>query len=126
MKTFKQFTEQNKFNTTNTKDALKNVFSGKGFGELKQKVKGGDINIGDMKNFANSDEAKNIPFKVLSGFLKDTSKMVEKATTKVNDLKTKFHFFHFYLLYLCYLILFLRFPTKLMPSKKGLCPSIEY
>ena len=89
MKTFQQFQEQLKDKFTNTTDAMKNVFTGKGFGGLQQKLKSGEFNIKDMKNFANSDEAKDIPFKVLSGFLKDTSKMVDKATTKVNDLKTK-------------------------------------
>ena len=59
MKTFRQFMEQNKLNTTNTQNALKNVFSGKGVGELTQKVKSGEINIGDMKNLANSDELKS-------------------------------------------------------------------
>ena len=38
MKTFRQFMEQNKLNTSNTKEALKNVFTGKNVGELMQKV----------------------------------------------------------------------------------------
>ena len=89
MKTFSQFQEQFKDKFTNTTDAMKNVFTGKGIGGLQQKIKSGEFNIKDMKNFAKSDEAKNIPLKVLSGFLKDTSKMVDKATIKVNDLKIK-------------------------------------
>ena len=87
MKTFKTFNEELTSNLTNTTGAMKNVFSGKGIGEIKANLKSGKINIGDIKNFANSDEAKNIPFKLLSGFLKDASKMVDTATTKVNKLK---------------------------------------
>ena len=49
-----------------------------------------------------------------------------KGAVFANDLKTKFHFFHFYLVYLYYPILFSRSLVKLMPNKKGLCPSIEY
>ena len=87
MKTFKQFTEQNKFNTTNTKNALKNVFSGKGFGELKQKVKGGDINIGDMKNFANSDELKSGLEGLVQGLGRDANINATKFLKKVENFK---------------------------------------
>ena len=50
--------EQNKLNTSNTKEALRNVFSGKGIGELTQKLKSGEINIGDMEKVVKSGEVK--------------------------------------------------------------------
>jgi len=87
MKTFKQFTEQNKLNVTNTKKALKNVFSGKGFGELKQKVEGGEINLGDMKNFAQSDEVKTGLENVVQGIGKDANINVTKFLKKVENFK---------------------------------------
>ena len=87
MKTFKQFTEQNKLNTTNTKDALKNVFSGKGFGELTQKLKSGEINIGDMKKVANSDELKSGLENLVQGVGKDANINVTKFLRKVENFK---------------------------------------
>ena len=39
MKTFKQFTEENKLNTSNTKEALKNVLQEKILGNCSKKYK---------------------------------------------------------------------------------------
>ena len=87
MKTFKQFTEQNKLNVTNTKKALKNVFSGKGFGELKQKVEGGEINLGDMKDFAQSDEVKTGLEGLVQGVGKDANISVTKFLNNLQNFK---------------------------------------
>ena len=87
MKTFRQFMEQNKLNTTNTQNALKNVFSGKGVGELTQKVKSGEINIGDMKNLANSDELKSGLENVVQGIGKDANINVTKFLKKIENFK---------------------------------------
>ena len=87
MKTFRQFMEQNKLNTTNTQNALKNVFSGKGVGELTQKVKSGEINIGDMKNLANSDELKSGLENVVQSIGKDANINVTKFLKKIENFK---------------------------------------
>ena len=87
MKTFKQFTEENKLNTTNTQNALKNVFSGKGVGELTQKVKSGEINIGDMKNLANSDELKSGLEGLVQSVGKDANINVTKFLKSVENFK---------------------------------------
>ena len=87
MKTFKQFTEENKLNTTNTQNALKNVFSGKGVGELTQKLKSGEINIGDMKKFANSDELKSGLENIVQGIGKDANINVTQFLKKIENFK---------------------------------------
>ena len=87
MKTFKQFTEENKLNTTNTQNALKNVFSGKGVGELTQKLKSGEINIGDMKNLANSDELKSGLEGLVQSVGKDANINVTKFLKKIENFK---------------------------------------
>ena len=87
MKTFKQFTEENKLNTSNTKEALKNVFTGKNVGELMQKVKSGEINIGDMKNLANSDELKSGLEGLVQSVGKDANINVTKFLKKVENFK---------------------------------------
>ena len=87
MKSFRQFMEQNKLNTSNTKEALKNVFSGKNFGQLQQKVQGGEINIGDMKKYANSDELKSGLENVVQGIGKDANINVTKFLKKIENFK---------------------------------------
>ena len=87
MKSFRQFMEQNKLNTSNTKEALKNVFSGKNFGQLQQKVQGGEINIGDMKKFANSDELKSGLENVVQGIGKDANINVTKFLNTLQNFK---------------------------------------
>ena len=87
MKTFKQFTEENKQNTSNTKEALKNVFSGKNFGQLQQKAQGGEINIGDMKNLANSDELKSGLEGLVQSVGKDANIYVTKFLKSVENFK---------------------------------------
>ena len=87
MKTFKQFTEENKLNTTNTQNALKNVFSGKNFGQLQQKVQGGEINLGDMKKFANSDELKSGLEGLVQSVGKDANINVTKFLKKIENFK---------------------------------------
>ena len=87
MKTFRQFMEQNKLNTSNTKEALKNVFSGKNFGQLQQKVQGGEINLGDMKKFANSDELKSGLENVVQRIGKDANISVTKFLKKIENFK---------------------------------------
>ena len=87
MKTFKQFTEENKLNTTNTQNALKNVFSGKGVGELTQKVKSGEINIGDMKKVVQSDEVKGGLENVVQSIGKDANINVTKFLKSIENFK---------------------------------------
>ena len=87
MKSFRQFMEQNKLNTSNTKEALKNVFTGKNVGELMQKVKSGEINIGDMKKFANSDELKSGLENVVQGIGKDANINVTQFLKKIENFK---------------------------------------
>ena len=87
MKSFRQFMEQNKLNTSNTKEALKNVFSGKNFGQLQQKVQGGEINLGDMKKFANSDELKSGLENVVQGIGKDANINVTQYLKKIENFK---------------------------------------
>ena len=87
MKTFQQFMEQNKLNTSNTKEALKNVFTGKNVGELMQKVKSGEINIGDMKKVVQSDEVKGGLENVVQSIGKDANINVTKFLKKVENFK---------------------------------------
>jgi len=87
MKTFRQFMEQNKLNTSNTKEALKNVFTGKNVGELMQKVKSGEINIGDMKKVVQSDEVKGGIENVVQSIGKDANINVTKFLKKVENFK---------------------------------------
>ena len=87
MKTFRQFMEQNKLNTSNTKEALKNVFTGKNVGELMQKVKSGEINIGDMKKVVQSDEVKGGLENVVQSIGKDANINVTKFLKKIENFK---------------------------------------
>ena len=87
MKTFRQFMEQNKLNTTNTQNALKNVFSGKGVGELTQKLKSGEINIGDMEKVVKSGEVKTGLENVVQGICKDANINVTKFLKKIENFK---------------------------------------
>ena len=91
MKTFYQFMEQSKLNLdkrfTNTTDALKGVFTGKNVGELMQKVKSGEINIGDMKKVVQSDEVKGGLENVVQGLGKDANISVTKFLKKVENFK---------------------------------------
>ena len=87
MKTFRQFMEQNKLNTSNTKEALKNVFTGKNVGELMQKVKSGEINIGDMKKVVQSDEVKGGLENVVQSVGKDANINVTKFLKKIENFK---------------------------------------
>ena len=87
MKSFRQFMEQNKLNTSNTKEALKNVFSGKGIGELKQKLKSGEINIGDMEKVVKSDELKSGLEGLVQGVGKDANISVTKFLNNLQNFK---------------------------------------
>ena len=91
MKTFYQFMEQSKLNLdkrfTNTTDAVKGVFTGKNVGELMQKVKSGEINIGDMKNLANSDELKSGLEGLVQSVGKDANINVTKFLKSVENFK---------------------------------------
>ena len=91
MKTFYQFMEQSKLNLdkrfTNTTDAIKNVFSGKGVGELTQKLKSGEINIGDMEKVVKSGEVKTGLENVVQGLGKDANISVTKFLKKVENFK---------------------------------------
>ena len=93
MKTFNQFMEQSQSRLnldkkfTNTTDALKGVFTGKNVGELMQKVKSGEINIGDMKNLANSDELKSGLEGLVQSVGKDANINVTKFLKKVENFK---------------------------------------
>ena len=87
MKSFRQFMEQNKLNTSNTKEALKNVFSGKGIGELTQKLKSGEINIGDMEKVVKSDELKSGLEGLVQGVGKDANISVTKFLNNLQNFK---------------------------------------
>ena len=87
MKSFRQFMEQNKLNTTNTKEALKNVFSGKDIGELQQKLKSGEINIGDMEKVVKSDEVRTGIEGVVQGVGKDANINVTKFLNNLQNFK---------------------------------------
>ena len=87
MKTFRQFMEQNKLNTSNTKEALKNVFSGKDIGELQQKLKSGEINIGDMEKVVKSDELKSGLEGLVQGVGKDANISVTKFLNNLQNFK---------------------------------------
>ena len=86
MKSFQQFQEELKDKFTNTTSAMNNIFSGQGLGQLQQKVRSGEFNIKDIKDFAKSKEANEIPLKFLQGLLKDGSKIIDQKTNKVNTL----------------------------------------
>ena len=79
--------EQNKLNTSNTKEALKNVFSGKGIGELTQKLKSGEINIGDMEKVVKSDELKSGLEGLVQGVGKDANISVTKFLNNLQNFK---------------------------------------
>ena len=79
--------EQNKLNTSNTKEALKNVFSGKGIGELTQKLKSGEINIGDMEKVVKSDELKSGIEGLVQGVGKDANISVTKFLNNLQNFK---------------------------------------
>ena len=87
MKSFRQFMEQNKLNTSNTKEALKNVFSGKDIGELQQKLKSGEINIGDMEKVVKSDEVRTGIEGVVQGVGKDANINVTKFLNTLQNFK---------------------------------------
>ena len=87
MKSFRQFMEQNKLNTSNTKEALRNVFSGKGIGELTQKLKSGEINIGDMEKVVKSDELKSGLEGLVQGVGKDANISVTKFLNNLQNFK---------------------------------------
>ena len=83
--------EQSKLNLdkrfTNTTDAVKGVFTGKNVGELMQKVKSGEINIGDMKKVVQSDEVKGGLENVVQSIGKDANINVTKFLKKVENFK---------------------------------------
>ena len=79
--------EQNKLNTSNTKEALKNVFSGKDIGELQQKLKSGEINIGDMEKVVKSDEVRTGIEGVVQGVGKDANINVTKFLNTLQNFK---------------------------------------
>ena len=87
MKTFQQFQEQLKDKFTNTTDAAKNVLTGKGVGDIQQKLKSGEISIKDMKNLSQSDELKGGIENIVQGFGKDASMNVTKFLKKLDNFK---------------------------------------
>ena len=87
MKTFKQFTEQNKLNMTNTKEAMRGVFTGKDATQIQNDLKTGKINIDQLRNFANSKELQGGIEKVVQGFGKDASMNLNKLFDKLQDFK---------------------------------------
>ena len=52
-----------------------------------QKVKSGEINIGDMKKFANSDELKSGLENVVQGIGKDANINVTQFLKKIENFK---------------------------------------
>ena len=79
--------EQNKLNTSNTKEALRNVFSGKGIGELQQKVSKGEFNIKDLEKVAKSDELKSGLEGLVQGVGKDANISVTKFLNNLQNFK---------------------------------------
>ena len=77
MKTFNQFAED----AEKIKELINN---NKGLQKVRSSVESGNININDLKNFAGSDDAKNLKNDVINTFLDIGQSQLNKARKRVN------------------------------------------
>ena len=77
MKTFKQFAE----GAEKIKELINN---NKGLQKVRSSVESGNININDLRNFASSDDAKNLGKNVINTFLDIGQSQLNKTRKKVN------------------------------------------
>ena len=77
MKTFKQFAE----GAEKIKELINN---NKGLQKVRSSVESGNININDLKNFASSDDAKNLGKNVINTFLDIGQSQLNKTRKRVN------------------------------------------
>ena len=81
MKTYQQFSEDAK-EINNLKDTFMN---NRGVKKLTDNLKQGNINIKDVKNFAHSDDAKNLKGAALNALINVGQGYLNKAKKKVNQ-----------------------------------------
>ena len=77
MKTFKQFAE----GAEKIKELMNN---NKGLQKVRSSVESGNININDLRNFASSDDAKNLGKNVINTFLDIGQSQLNKTRKRVN------------------------------------------
>ena len=77
MKTFKQFAE----GAEKIKELINN---NKGLQKVRSSVESGNININDLRNFATSDDAKNLRKNVINTFLDIGQSQLNKTRKRVN------------------------------------------
>ena len=77
MKTFKQFAE----GAEKIKELINN---NKGLQKVRSSVESGNININDLRNFASSDDAKNLGKNVINTFLDIGQSQLNKTRKRVN------------------------------------------
>ena len=81
MKTYQQFSEDAK-----EINKLKDTFTNnRGVQKLTGNLKKGNINIKDLKNFAHSDDAKNLKSAALNALINVGQGYLNKAKKKVNQ-----------------------------------------
>ena len=76
MKTFKQFAE----GAEKIKQLINN---NKGLQKVRSSVESGNININDLRNFAGSDDAKNLGKNVINTFLDIGQSQLNKTRKRV-------------------------------------------
>ena len=77
MKTFKQFAE----GAEKIKELINN---NKVLQKVRSSVESGNININDLRNFASSDDAKNLGKNVINTFLDIGQSQLNKTRKRVN------------------------------------------
>ncbi len=77
MKTFKQFAE----GAEKIKELINN---NKGLQKVRSSVESGNININDLRNFASSDDAKNLGKNVINTVLDIGQSKLNKVRKRVN------------------------------------------
>ncbi len=77
MKTFNQFAED----AEKIKELINN---NKGLQKVRSSVESGNININDLRNFATSDDAKNLRKNVINTFLDIGQSQLNKTRKRVN------------------------------------------
>ena len=77
MKTFNQFAED----AEKIKELINN---NKGLQKVRSSVESGNININDLKNFASSDDAKNLRKNLINTFLDIGQSQLNKTRKRVN------------------------------------------
>ena len=77
MKTFNQFAED--------AEKIKGLINNnKGLQKVRSSVESGNININDLRNFATSDDAKNLRKNVINTFLDIGQSQLNKTRKRVN------------------------------------------